>query len=198
MSANLYLTIEAAALELAKLTFDEESLLADISSLGISEASFENMKESMIEASQKVFNNQIMSAAKEGKLVVRNPANKLPYIPTTRRDFFEVISVSEINAWLEKSGVDYKLNKSLFSDRNKPELKHSENQEVNWITKAREKADIIFNRQKKLGCDPSKKAIAELIAKEFENENILTVKGKRISSQYIERHALGKWNRPRN
>ncbi|SNX61208.1 hypothetical protein SAMN06296273_2663 [Nitrosomonas ureae] len=116
MSADLYLTIEEAAFELAKLTFDKECLLADISALGIPETSFENMKEGMIEASQKVFNNQIMSAAKEGELVVRNPANKLPYIPTTRRDFFEVISVTDINAWLEKNGVLYRLPTAISAE----------------------------------------------------------------------------------
>ena len=81
-----------------------------MASMSISETSFDNMKEGAMETNQKDFKNQIMSAAKHGELVVRNPVNKLPYIPKVRRDFFEVISVTDINAWLEKSGVDYRLN----------------------------------------------------------------------------------------
>lgn len=65
-----------------------------------------------------------------------------------------------------------------------------------WKEMAREKADLIYKKQKAIGCDPSKKAIANKIANEFEKEGIKTVKGKRLNDENIVRHALNTWKRP--
>lgn len=65
-----------------------------------------------------------------------------------------------------------------------------------WKEIALTKADTIYEDQKKLGCDPSKKAIAEMIAKEFEREGTKSVKGKRLNGSYINRHVLLNWKRP--
>ena len=138
-----------------------------------------------------------MSAARHGALTVRNPTSKLPYIPETRRDFYEVISVTDINAWLVKSGVDYKLNKLVAADRNTPESIQSEKQEASWKVKARERADIIYKEQRKLGHNPCKSELANMIAKQFVDDDIKTEKGKRLSSEYITRHALNNWNSPK-
>lgn len=66
-----------------------------------------------------------------------------------------------------------------------------------WKEMAREKAELIYQKQKEIGCDPSKLAIADLIAKEFEKEGIQTSKRKRLNGSYIRRHALNTWNRPK-
>lgn len=79
-----------------------------------------------------------------------------------------------------------------------PASKQSKPQADPWKEKARESANIIYKNQKNLGCDPSKSAIAELIAKEFEREGIQTSKNKRLNSGYIERHALNTWKRSEN
>lgn len=76
--------------------------------------------------------------------------------------------------------------------------KQSKAQDDSWKETARERADIIYKNQKNLGCDPSKKAIASMIANEFEQEGIKTAKGKRLNDGYIARHALYVWNRPEN
>lgn len=65
-----------------------------------------------------------------------------------------------------------------------------------WKEMAREKADLIYQKQKAIGCDPSNKAIASMIANEFEQEGIKTTKGKRLNDGYIVRHALNAWKRP--
>ena len=39
-------------------------------------------------------------------------------------------------------------------------------QDDSWKETAREKADLIYQKQKTIGCDPSKKNIAGMIAKE--------------------------------
>ena len=71
----------------------------------------------------------------------------------------------------------------------------SNEQEVEWQVTAREKADLIYKKQKAIGCDPSKSRIADLIAEEFEKEGI-TFKRKRLNGGNIVRHALNTWNRP--
>ena len=77
-----------------------------------------------------------------------------------------------------------------------PGSKQLKAQDPDWKEMAREKADLIYQKQKAIGCDPSNKAIADLIALEFEKEGIQTVKSKRLNGGYIERHALNTWNRP--
>lgn len=79
-----------------------------------------------------------------------------------------------------------------------PVSKQSNPQDATWKEMAREKADLIYQKQKAIGCDPSNKAIASLIANEFEQEGIRTTKGKRLNDVYIVRHALDTWNRPEN
>lgn len=51
----------------------------------------------------------IFDAAVQEKLTVRNPRTGLPYIPEKRRDFYERVSIEDLNIWLEQSGVDYRL-----------------------------------------------------------------------------------------
>lgn len=78
-----------------------------------------------------------------------------------------------------------------------PVSKQSKTQDDSWKKIARERADIIYEKQKNVGCDPSKLTIANMIAKEFEKEGIQTLKGKRLNGGYIVRHGLNKWNRPK-
>lgn len=52
---------------------------------------------------------QLSSAAQRGELVVRPPQTLLPYIPETRRDFDELVSIADLNGWLEKQGARYRL-----------------------------------------------------------------------------------------
>ncbi|MBX9895588.1 MAG: hypothetical protein K2Y09_10465 [Nitrosomonas sp.] len=78
-----------------------------------------------------------------------------------------------------------------------PGSKQSEPQDDAWKETARERANIIYKNQKNIGCDPSKKAIASMIANEFEQEGIITAKGKRLNQENILRHALITWNRPK-
>lgn len=109
MSTERYLTIEEAALELAELTFDKDDMLAIMESWDIPETEFDNRRMGKIASQQKSFINRLNDARNQGHLTVREPENKLPYSPKIKRDFFEVISVTDLNAWLEKSGVDYRL-----------------------------------------------------------------------------------------
>jgi len=79
-----------------------------------------------------------------------------------------------------------------------PGSKQSKTQDDAWKEIARERADIIYKEQRILGCDPSKSVIADMIAKEFENKSIKTVKGKRLNQENILRHALDTWKRSKN
>lgn len=52
---------------------------------------------------------QLSSAAERGELVVRHPQTLLPYMPQTLIDFYDLVSVADLNAWLEKQGGIYWL-----------------------------------------------------------------------------------------
>ena len=52
---------------------------------------------------------QIFDATKQVKLQVRNPRTGIPYVPESRRTFYERVRVPDLNAWLDASGLHYSL-----------------------------------------------------------------------------------------
>lgn len=52
---------------------------------------------------------QLFEATERGDITVRHPHTLLPYTPNPRRDFYELVSVTDLNAWLEKQGAEYRL-----------------------------------------------------------------------------------------
>lgn len=52
---------------------------------------------------------QLTAAAETGDLRVRDPLTQLPYRPTPIRTWYDVVSPSDLNDWLEKQGVPYRL-----------------------------------------------------------------------------------------
>jgi hypothetical protein len=98
-----------------------------------------------------------------------------------------------------KAQISAPENDTLLNDDKeniKDNKQQSKTQDASWMKEARIQADIIYKKQKDLGCDPPKSTIADLIAKEFEKKDI-TVKGKRLNGGNIVRHALNTWNRPK-
>ena len=77
------------------------------------------------------------------------------------------------------------------------EPQYSDNLKADWKQTAKEKAGVIYEREKKTGCDPSYASIAKTIEKEFAKEGVLTAKGKRLNADYILRHGLTGWKRPK-
>ncbi|BDT72255.1 hypothetical protein os4_17920 [Comamonadaceae bacterium OS-4] len=59
-----------------------------------------------------------------------------------------------------------------------------------WISKARQRAGEIIERQRAKDLYPSQLDIADEIAKEFRAAGILGAEGKPLSGEYIKRHAL--------
>lgn len=112
--AKPYLTIEEAASALAnKYNFNE------------------NTKDTM--------QRQIFEATEGGELVVRHPQTLLPYTPNPRRDFYELVSVTDLNKWLEDQGVEYRLDP--------PEQEQHE-----LGTKAQGSIDGLIDRNKVMAC----------------------------------------------
>jgi hypothetical protein len=74
---------------------------------------------SVEEAAAEIFNlwgvheaemqERIREAAERGELEFIDPMTGLPFVPTERRDFYERISTSKLNAWFEAKGVKYRL-----------------------------------------------------------------------------------------
>lgn len=71
---------------------------------------------------------RIFEAAKQGKLSVRDPQTGLPYTPETRRDFYERISIGDLNKWFEDNSVEYRLDVASeeSSASRKPALREQE------------------------------------------------------------------------
>lgn len=65
---------------------------------------------------------QLSAAADNGELTVRHPHTLLPYRPDIRRNFYELVSVTDLNAWLKKQGAEYQLDEVLTRDTLKPSL----------------------------------------------------------------------------
>lgn len=65
-----------------------------------------------------------------------------------------------------------------------------------WQQLAKDAADSIYMRGKKIGCDPSISDIAKEIEKEFAGK-VFTVNDKRLNAGYIKRHGLEGWVRPK-
>jgi hypothetical protein len=65
--------------------------------------------------SESAMARRIFDAAEQGKLEVRDPRTGMPYIPQERSSRHERISVSELDRWLEESGVLYRLGEDSVS-----------------------------------------------------------------------------------
>lgn len=65
---------------------------------------------------------QLSAAADNGELTVRHPHTLLPYRPDTRRNFYELVSVTDLDAWLKKQGAEYQFDEVLTRDTHKPSL----------------------------------------------------------------------------
>lgn len=89
------------------------------------------------ENTTKTMKTQLMDAAESGDLIVRHPHTLLPYRPDTKRDFYELVSLSDLNAWFKTQGVEYQLHIE------EPEQVLSRPSDDVWITKARAIADRI-------------------------------------------------------
>ena len=68
-------------------------------------------------------------------------------------------------------------------------------QDASWKVAAKAYADEIYQRDKAMGCEPSKESIARDIAKRFDEEGIRGRNG-RLDEAYIRRHALTDWQKP--
>ncbi|VTU35462.1 hypothetical protein RA8CHR_05224 [Variovorax sp. RA8] len=51
-----------------------------------------------------------MEAAAKGELVIRDPQTTLPYRPERVREFWEILTPADVNAWLQAQGAPYRWN----------------------------------------------------------------------------------------
>lgn len=131
-----------------------------------------------------------------------NQAGQKNFIDTPERWMEWGKSKGILCEFLTRLGANNRNQKSLKIEEESekaidaPQSKQTKTQDDAWKEMARKKADLIYQKQKAIGCDPSKDEIANMIAKELENENVKTAKGKRLNGGYIRRHALDTWKRP--
>ena len=141
--------------------------------------------------------NALLEAASSRALVVRHPHTDLPKTDGDVRAFYELVTPSDVNAWLEKQGAPYRW--SVARPEMKPEpqaatpapvVAGSADDGEAWKAKARERADEIIKRQRAKDLHPSQEDIADEIAREFRADGVMGAGGKPLTGAYIKRHAL--------
>ena len=141
--------------------------------------------------------NALLEAASSRALVVRHPHTDLPKTDGDVRAFYELVTPSDVNAWLEKQGAPYRW--SVARPEMKPEpqaatpapvVADSADDGEAWKAKARERADEIIKRQRAKDLHPSQEDIADEIAREFRADGVMGAGGKPLTGAYIKRHAL--------
>lgn len=159
---------------------------------------------------------RIFEAAQQGKLQVRDPQTGMEYVPKERSVHHERISISDLNKWLEGSGVAYRLHKNAGAHADaaavhaKVELPINDsrtagesgavagrNGSATWQAEARCVANQLHLKDKKAGAYSSLEDLADRIAKEFRTSGIEGPRGP-LSGATILREALqgGRWKRP--
>ena len=51
---------------------------------------------------------RMMEAARDGNLTVRDPHTDLPFRPAEVHGYYELVTPADVNAWLERGGVEYR------------------------------------------------------------------------------------------
>lgn len=65
--------------------------------------------------------NQLMQAARDGLLTVRHPHTDAPYRPDTVRDFYELVTPADVNAWAARGGVSWRWDVAATEPEAAPE-----------------------------------------------------------------------------
>lgn len=90
---------------------------------------------------------QLSAAAERGDVTVRHPHTLLPYTPNPRRDFYELVSLSDLNAWLKTQGAEYQLD---ITEQAQQELSDEDQANASNHTKG------LINRNDVMACFPVK------------------------------------------
>lgn len=139
----------------------------------------------------------LLEAASSRALVVRNPHTDLPKTDGDVMAFYELVTPSDVNAWLEKQDAPYRWRVARPEMKPEPQaatpapvVADSADDGEAWKAKARERADEIIKRQRAKDLHPSQEDIADEIAREFRADGVMGAGGKPLTGAYIKRHAL--------
>jgi hypothetical protein len=116
------------------------------------------------ESSKKLIQAQLFEAAKRGEIAVRCRETLLPYTPRVRRDFFEVVSVSDFNAWLKTQGVKYQLDspEQVLHGDDAPEQERDKNTvEIPGKLPLREAGKLAIKAAWQIECETKRRASAK-------------------------------------
>ena len=75
-------------------------------------SSFIGHKFELHDGAIKTLLKQMMSAV-GNELVVRHPHTDMPYIPTEKRFYYELVRADDLDKWFESQGVEYRLQNNL-------------------------------------------------------------------------------------
>lgn len=155
----------AESLQIEVVIGDEPSEARPKANLTIEEAaSALAEKYGFSEPSKKLIQAQLFEAAKRGEIAVRCRETSLPYTPRVRRDFFEVVSVSDFNAWLKTQGVEYQLDspEQVLHGDDIPEQERDKNTvEIPGKLPPREAGKLAIKAAWQIECETKRRASAK-------------------------------------
>lgn len=65
-------------------------------------------QEGMHRGARQTLLARMMEAARDGHLTVRDPRTDLPFRPAVVHEYYELVTPADVNAWLERGGVEYR------------------------------------------------------------------------------------------
>jgi hypothetical protein len=71
-------------------------------------------KHGLHEGAQGTLIKQLLDAAKDGTLTVRHPHTDLPYRPKEHCEYYETVSLSDLNRFFEAAGVPWRLDNGVI------------------------------------------------------------------------------------
>jgi hypothetical protein len=141
---------------------------------------------------------RMVEGAESGALAVLDPHTDLPYRPGKVRPYYDLLNASDIDAWLERSGVSYRLRpsptrhlpSSLIETEALPSFRADTTPAGDWKKDATLRGWAIVKEATSSSRTPSQLDIANQIAREWNEAKRFGPNGSALSGEYIKRHAL--------
>lgn len=119
-----------------------------------------------IETRQAIL-DRLEEAAHKGEFVVRDPLTGLPYRPRHKEMFYylwDIVSADDLNAWLQKNGVEYRLDSPEQEQQgnNAPEPERVKNvDEIPGKPPLREVGKLAIKAAWQIECETKRRASAK-------------------------------------
>ena len=149
---------------------------------------------------------QMVTAATDGTLKARQPQTGIAYRPVRARDFYELVTPADVNAWFARDpilslhwkagedqavpvtepvapGEEWPLKKAQREEGKSPPLEH-------WKMRVQAEAADEWRRLRAMNCNPTRASIRPHLLKWCKQNNVKTGGGINPSDGYLRTHVL--------